>query len=107
MSKMDKIFDESKQFLESNETVVSWISASYQSKTGVLVATNKRTYFYGKKLFGYNYETIPYAKISSIDVNKQMNRFYVKLFTSGNEISIMSISPNTIEFVQDVKQKIS
>lgn len=106
MSKIEKILEESKQHLEPNEEIINWISASYDSKHGVLVATDKRALFYGKKLFGFSVETIPYSKISSVDVEKQMNRYFVKLFTSGNEIKVMSISKNTMEFAQDVRSKI-
>lgn len=106
MGKMDKIFEESKKHLNGEE-VVNWIPASYETKTGVLVATTNQVVFYGKKLFGYNLESIPYSKISSVDVNKSMNLYHLKLFTSGNDISIMSIDKKTVEFAQEIRNKIA
>lgn len=105
--KIQKIFEESKKHLEPGEEVINWIPASHDGKTGVLLATDKRTIFYGKSLFSFKLEDIPYSKISSVEVNKEMTLYYVKIFTSGNVIKIMSVSKETMEFVQDVKKKIA
>lgn len=40
-------------------------------KNGILLATNKRLFFYGKRTFGFDSESFPYSNISSIEFGKK------------------------------------
>lgn len=113
--KFDKMVNESKAHLESDEEILYSIFGAYESKimgkdtvrNGVFLATNKRVVFYGKKMMGYDLEVFPYSNISSIEMSKGMMGHSISFFTSGNKVKMKWINLGDIQgFVNHVRENI-
>ncbi|MBL5776958.1 PH domain-containing protein [Bacillus sporothermodurans] len=105
MKKFDKLKLQVKDHLDQNEEMVATVFGTYKSTTlgektlrnGIFVATNKRVVFYGKRTFGYDLETLPYKKISSIDAGKKLTGHTITFYTSGNKASMSMINTGDIQ----------
>lgn len=102
--------------LRPNETIVHYISGLYEGKvlgedmlrTGVLCATETRLLFYGKKMFGYDTQSISYEKISSFLMNKGFWGQKLVIHASGADIKVGHIhAKNFTSFFDFVQDKIS
>lgn len=109
-----KQLDGVKEHLEHGEEILKYLFGIYDSKmlgektkrNGILIATNKRVVFYGKKTFGYNLETIDYSRISSVDYSKGYVYGKIKIYTSGNDIEFeTTMEIEAKEFMQIIKEK--
>jgi len=75
-------------------------------RNGIFVSTDERIIFYGKKLFGYDLESFPYEKISSIEVSKGLMGKKIKFMMSGNSASMKWIQKGEpVELVNFVRDK--
>jgi len=116
MANYKKSLELSKEHLDEGEEIVASIFGAYEAemmghktlRNGVLLATSKRIFFYGKKLFGYETETFPYQKISSIEAKKGLLGHSLKFFTSNNKVSMKMINEGDVEgflkYVREVVQ---
>ncbi|CZQ83564.1 Hypothetical protein Tpal_461 [Trichococcus palustris] len=111
-----KILNDAKNHFEDNEELIDYVSGVYDAKllnadtkiSGVLIATNKRVLAYGKKMTGFNLETIDYNKISSVEYNKGSILWELKIHTSGNVIKVETgMHHGTIELIKIIKDKIN
>lgn len=109
-----KNIEGAREHLENNEEIIDYLFGMYDSKilgedtkrNGVLVATNKRVIFYGKKMLGYELETIDYQKISSVDYSKGLVYGKLKIYTSGNDIEFeTTMEHNARKFMQLIKEE--
>lgn len=99
-----------KEHLEDGEQIIDYVFGMYASKmlggdtkrNGVLIATNQRIIFYGKKKFGYNMESIDYGKISSIEYSRGMIFGKIKIYTSGNDITFETSMEQTARKIMAV-----
>lgn len=100
--------------LESDENVIAWLEGVYETsiggngtvRNGVLTVTEKKVAFFAKKLMGYDFESINYDKISSIEKGKSMMGKSVTLHTSGNKIHMKWINKGEFDkFVSTVEEK--
>ncbi|MCY8574083.1 PH domain-containing protein [Bacillus haynesii] len=111
-----KLIENAKQYLDSDETVESAIIGSYETdwmgqktvkSNALFLATNKKIFFYAKRLTGYESETFPYSKISSFESGKKFLGHYINFYTSGNKVSMKWIQDGDIgNFINYVKEKI-
>ena len=105
------------EHFEDDEELIDYIFGMYDSKllkndtktNGVLIATNKRVILYGKKMItGFDFETIDYNKISSVEYNQGMIFGELKIHTSGNVIKIETTMHNGArELIKLIKNKIN
>lgn len=98
-----------------NETIIASVFGAYEAKlgnndtvrNGVMAATDQRVVFYGKKAFGYDFESFPYSNISSIDRGKNLMGKTITLYASGNKVNLKWINKGDIEgFVSAVDARI-
>jgi hypothetical protein len=89
---------EARSHLGAGETVIDAVVGDYASAAvfetrspGVLVATDHRLVFYGRKPVGYDLETIPYGAISSISASESTTGHEVAVFAAGNEMALGGI----------------
>lgn len=115
MSKLEKLAEQAKPHLRDGEKIHVSVLGTYETKimgsdsvrSGILMATDERVVFFAKKLTGYDLESFPYSNISSIEMGKNMMGHHIKLFASGNEISVKWIQTGNIEgFVELVRSRI-
>ncbi|MEX2260544.1 MAG: PH domain-containing protein [Bryobacteraceae bacterium] len=85
--------EQAKEHFQLGEHALQAVGGAYECKrlgqdslrVGVLIATDRRVFFFAKKLFGYETEEIPYPNISSIEFSKgALLGYRISLFTSGN-----------------------
>lgn len=109
-----KNIEGAREHLEDDEEIIDYLYGTYESKrfgqdslrNGVLIATDNRIIFYGKKMMGYDLETIDYHRISSIDYNKGPLSGNLKIYTSGNDIEFStSMEHNARDLMRLIKEK--
>lgn len=114
MSKFDKLMKQAQDHMEDGETPIASAMGSYEIKmmghdtlrTGVLIATNQRLFFYAKKLGGHDIESFPYENVSSFELSKGMLGHKIKAFASGNEIAMKYIGAGDVDgLVREVKAR--
>lgn len=116
MAKIDKLVAEAKKHLKPDEVVLAEVMGAYESKilgketlrNGVFLATDRRIFFFGKKLFGFDAESFPYKKISSFEYGKDMMGKTISFFASGNRVKMKWINVGHVKnFVGIVQNKIN
>ena len=75
-------------------------------RTGIFIATETRLVFFAKKTFGFELESFPYSRISSIAMSKGFGGYSISFFSSGNKVSMKWIDQNVSEFVGFVRKNI-
>lgn len=105
-----------KEHLKNGETIIASVMGAYESKilgsdtvkNGILVVTENRVVFYGKKLFnGYDMESFPLSNISSIEKSKGFMGSSITVYTSGNSFKLKWINKGDIEkFSEYINSKI-
>lgn len=96
MANAEKNLQHLQAHLEVGEEVESFVEGTYEAKLmgsetvrkGVLVATDRRLLFFGKKMTGYDLESFPYGNISSLEQGKNMLGGTLRFFASGNTVSM-------------------
>lgn len=102
MAKIEKLLEQARAHLGPDESVLCAVMGTYEgslgnskvSRSGVLIATSQRLVFFGKKLTGYDLESFPYDKVSSLEQGKNMMGASIKFFASGNEVQLKWIAAN-------------
>ena len=101
------------EHLSDSEKVIFSCFGAFETKimgnnsirNGVFVATENRIVFYGKKLFGFELESFPYDKISSIEMSKGLMGKKIKFMMSGNSATMKWINDGEpeklVNFVRD------
>jgi hypothetical protein len=82
--------------LEADEEMLAAVEGVYEGellgaeipRNGVLVATQRRLLFYGKRLGGYDVESFPYLNISSFEQGRSLYGSYLHFFASGNRVEV-------------------
>lgn len=113
MAKKDDLITQASSHLDAAEQVLGAVQGTYETKmlgndtvrAGVLIATDRRVVFYAKKLGGYEFESFPLDKISSVEQSKSMMGHTVTFFASGNKVSMKWIkgSEDVANFVRQVQ----
>lgn len=115
MAKIDKLVKLAKEHLDEGEDVSYSVLGAYETKmmgkdtvrNGVMLATDKRLFFYGKRTFGYDIEVFPYENVSSIEMGKGMMGHSIAFFSSGNKVKMKWINHGDIQgFIAHVKGSI-
>jgi len=115
MANLEKLTRKAKEHLELGEEIIIGIKGSYETKilgndstrSGILLATNKRIIFYAKKLTGYDLEVFPYSTITSIEMGKGILGHKITFFASGNKATLKWIKEGDFQkFVSEVKNRI-
>jgi hypothetical protein len=115
MAKIDKYIEKAKEHFDAGEEVSFAVFGAYESKilgkdtvrNGVMLATNQRILFYGKRTFGYDLEVFPYENVSSIEMGKSMMGHHIAFFSSGNKVKMKWINQGNIPgFINHVKATI-
>lgn len=114
--KAQKLVEQCKQYLDVDETPQQAILGTYETdwmgqkvikNNGLFLATDKKLFFYAKRLTGYDSETFPYTKISSFESGKKLLGHYINFYTSGNKVSMKHIQDGNVgNFINYVKDKI-
>lgn len=114
-TQLEILTEQAKVHLDRDEDIKGVILGFYKAKwlnskihrTGILLATNKRLFFYSKTLLGYKSETILYNKISSCQSERHFTTYKLKLFLSGTTIEISRIYSGDFDgFVEFLRSKI-
>jgi hypothetical protein len=111
-----KLIDQAKQYLDEDETPEHAVLGTYETEwmgqktvrnNGLFLATNKKIFFYAKRMTGYESESFPYSKVSSFESGKKLLGHYINFYTSGNKVSMKYIQDGNIgNFINYVKSKI-
>ena len=112
MAKIDKLLKQAKEHLDEGEQPLQTVLGAYETKimggdsvrNGIFIATDQRLLFYAKKLTGYDFESLPYANISSMEMGKNLMGHYISFFASGNSCKMKWIKVGDVRaFVDTVK----
>lgn len=114
--KTEKLLGGAQEHFEPGEKVLAAVDGTYETtfmgkdgftRTGVLVATDRRVVFYAKKVGGYDLETFPYRSISSVEVSKGMTGNRISFFATGNKVAMKYVSDATAlaAVVQEIKTR--
>lgn len=96
MARTDKLVERASEHLEDGEVLLAWVMGVYESqllgtdlpRNGLLVATDRRLLFYGKKVGGYDFESFPYENVSSFEQGHNFYGAYAHFFASGNRVEV-------------------
>ena len=116
MANIDKLIKLAQEQI-GNENIHAVIKGVYVTayfgnsvtRMGIFLATDTRLVVFAKKLIGFELESFPYGKISSIEMSKGLLMGYVMSFySSGNKVSMMWIDgqKEVQDFVDFIKFKI-
>lgn len=116
MARIDKLLKLAEEHFDDGEQALQTVFGAYETKimgndsvrNGIFVATNERLLFFAKKLTGYDFESYPYANISSMEMGKNMMGHYINFFASGNSAKMKWISAGDVRaFVDTVKSQMA
>lgn len=93
MANEKKLIKLIKDTFEENEEVLGYVHGAFQAtinnrntiRTGILVATNKKVRFCGKRFFFIYDDVIEYSDIYSVDMNEE--KFGYNIFINGKKKS--------------------
>jgi hypothetical protein len=94
--------------LWEDENVERLVQGSYDSGSGVLVATNKRLIFVDKGIGKLRVEDFPYDKLSSIQYQTGWAGGTITIFASGNKAEIKNVPKDHCKnFADYIRARIS
>lgn len=102
--------------LKEGEEVIVSIFGGYETKrmgnktvrNGVFALTNDRLVFFAKKMFGFDFESFQYNKISSIERSKNLMGHSITVHASNNEVLIKWVNDSDFEkFMEILEEKTS
>ncbi|MNB67242.1 hypothetical protein D3C81_309200 [compost metagenome] len=113
MAKIDKLVNEALNHLEAGEKNIAAVMGAYECKimgkdtlrNGVFLATDRRIFFYGKKMFGFDAESFPYSNISSYEFGKGAMGRTISFFASGNKVRMKWINIGEVDSFMSVIQE--
>jgi hypothetical protein len=111
VAKTDKLLGQVQSHLEQGERVDAYVAGTYETKVmgsatvrnGVFLATDRRLVFYAKKMGGYDFESFPYANISSFEQSKGTMGHSIRFFASGNVVTMKWIKDDPAVFGEFVR----
>ncbi|MNH78560.1 hypothetical protein D3C73_308660 [compost metagenome] len=115
MAKIDKLASLASEHLQQGEQILVTVMGAYETKimgqdtlkTGVLLATNCRLFFFGKRTFGFDSESFPYETISSFEYSKGLMGSTVSFFASGNKVKMKWINKGDVSsFISTVQSNL-
>lgn len=116
MASIEKLRAQAQEHFQPGETALATVKGTYETKlagfadsarTGIMIATDRRVVFYAKKLGGYDLESFPYEKISSVEVSKGWTGHVVKLCASNNISALKYINEgDPAKFAQEIQDRI-
>ena len=88
------------EHLDPGEKVLASCFGAYETKSlgqktvknGILVVTEKRMLFYGKRTFGFDIETFSFDKITALEVGKDLMGKKITIKMSGNQSELKWIN---------------
>lgn len=116
MGKIDKLLKQARVHMQPDENVLSVVFGAYETKVmnadtlrnGIIIATNSRILFYGKRTFGFDLESFLYTNISSFEYGKDLMGRKISFFASGNKVKMKWINAGDVEeFIATVQDKLS
>ena len=114
MATIDRIIKKATEHLDADEEILASVMGAYEMqimgknsvRTGVFLATDRRLVFFTKKLTGFDMESFPYDKISSVEAGKSLMGRKVTFFASGNKAAIKWINEGDVDaFIATVREK--
>lgn len=113
MDKAAKLLELAKDNFEEGEEVLSYVDGAFQAtvknrntmRTGVLIATNKKLRFCGKRLFFIYDDVIEYSDIYKVELTKE--KFGDTIFIDGKKQSYFMrfiISKEVSNFLNIIKE---
>lgn len=105
-----------KEHLEDGEKVFEGVFGAYETKSlgndtvknGIILATDRRLFFFGKRTFGFDSESFPYSNISSIEYGKKAMGHTLSFYASGNKVQMKWINYGDVSALVDfVKEKMN
>src|SRR5687767_420627 len=107
MAKIEILVSQAQTHFEPGEPALASVMGAYETKVmggetvrnGVFVATDRRLVFYAKKMFGYDFESMPYTSISSMEMSKGFMGHTLTFFVSGNRMSMKWINGDVLGFI--------
>ena len=114
-ARFGKLLERAKEHFSEGEQPLQTVRGVYETKImgadsvrkGIFIATNQRLLFYAKKLLGYDFEALPYANISSMEMGKNLMGHYISFFVSGNSCKMKWIEGDVRAFVDTVKTQMA
>ncbi|MED4783429.1 PH domain-containing protein [Brevibacillus choshinensis] len=112
MAKIDKLIQEASTHLDPDEKIIASVLGAYETKVmgtdtvrnGVFLATDRRVFFFGKKMFGFDSESFPYSTISSFEYGKGLMGKTMSFFASGNKVKMKWINAGEVDlFMETVR----
>ena len=112
--KSTKLLEAARGHLDLGEKVLAYVLGQYETeilgsdsiRTGVFLATDRRLLFFAKKLTGFDLESFPYEKISSLEMGKGMMGHYITFFASGNKAKMKWIDVGDVTgFVESARAR--
>jgi hypothetical protein len=93
---MSRLLKQATAHLAEDEEVLAAVPGVYEGellgqdipRNGLLVATDRRLLFYGKRLTGYDIESFPYENLSSFEQGRNLYGGYLHFFASGNRVEV-------------------
>ncbi|RKQ32696.1 PH domain-containing protein [Oceanobacillus halophilus] len=110
--KLLKLMEQAKEHLDSDEEILYSVLGAYETeilgsdsvRNGTFLATDKRLFFYAKKLGGYDSESFPYSNISSFEASKGLMGHKISFYASGNKVSMKWINDGDVdEFITHLR----
>lgn len=115
MARIDKLLAAAKPHLDPGEEVFATVLGAYETKVmgndtvknGVFIATDRKVFFFAKRMFGFDSEVFPYSSVSSIEMNKNLMGHEIAFYASGNKVKMKWINVGDVaRFVETVKGRI-
>ena len=109
MASYAKTLEKAKEHLRGGEVIAFSVFGAYEkngiTKNGVLIATADKILFFGLKIFGFDLETIPFKRITSIEQTRQMMGDVITINTAGGPVTMKWINAGDVtgfvDFVSD------
>ena len=101
------------EHLDEGETIIESCDGTYEAKilgsdslrSGIVIVTEQRVVFFGKKMMGYDMETFPLSKVSAIEMSKGLMGKSISLKMSGNSANVKWIQKGdpdaVVKYVRD------
>jgi len=95
--------------LWEDERIEAAVQGLYNSKMGMLVATDRRLIFVDKGLFGgLTVEDFPYDRITSIQYETGLVQGKIRVYASGNRADIEAVTKALVQpFAESIRARIS
>lgn len=112
---MDKLLDKAYKKLDSDEIILSYLECSILTfiyrrvyRPGVILATNKKLFFYGFNLGNAEFTKLfKYENISSIKLKKGLFKPFIVFYSNGEIVKLSNIvNENIDDFLDVLSEKI-